>query len=120
MVRGRGLWSSLGGGCCVWAELRLPGPPEPIEWRACWSVDWGQVTGKNRRTDFNRGRDRDVVEPQGQLRRDVFLRADVSCNLSLDHGATYDFCRVTLVFDIREGEIDGTEIGALTVALIAD
>ena len=42
------------------------------------------------------------------------------CNLSLDHGATYDFCRVTLVFDIREGEIDGTDIGGLTVALIAD
>ena len=33
------------------------------------------------------------------------------CNLSFDHGATYDFCRVTLVFDIREGEIDGTDIG---------
>jgi hypothetical protein len=29
------------------------------------------------------------------------------CNLSIDHGATYDFCRVTLVFDIREGEVDG-------------
>ena len=42
------------------------------------------------------------------------------CNLSLDHGATYDFCRVTLVFDIGEGEIDGTDIGGLTVALIAD
>ena len=42
------------------------------------------------------------------------------CNLSMDHGATYDFCRVTLVFDIREGEIDGTGIGGLTVALIAD
>ena len=42
------------------------------------------------------------------------------CNLSFDHGATYDFCRVTLVFDIREGEIDGTDIGGLKVALIAD
>jgi hypothetical protein len=42
------------------------------------------------------------------------------CNLSLDHGATYDFCRVTFVFDIREGGIDGTDIGGLTVALIAD
>jgi hypothetical protein len=42
------------------------------------------------------------------------------CNLSLDHGATYDFCRVTLVFDIREGEIDGTAIGGLKVAAIAD
>jgi hypothetical protein len=38
----------------------------------------------------------------------------------LDHGATYDFCRVTLVFEIREGEIDGTGIRGLTVALIAD
>jgi hypothetical protein len=42
------------------------------------------------------------------------------CNLSMDHGATYDFCRVTLVFDIREGEIDGTDIGGLKVAAIAD
>jgi hypothetical protein len=42
------------------------------------------------------------------------------CNLSLDHGATYDFCRVTLVFDIREGEVDGTDVGGLKVALIAD
>jgi hypothetical protein len=42
------------------------------------------------------------------------------CNLSLDHGATYDFCRVTLVFDITEGEIEGTDVGGLTVAAIAD
>ena len=42
------------------------------------------------------------------------------CNLSFDHGATYDFCRVTLVFDIREGEIDGTDVGGVPVALIAD
>ena len=38
------------------------------------------------------------------------------CNLSLDHGATYDFCRVTLVFDIREGEIEGTDIAGRKVA----
>ena len=42
------------------------------------------------------------------------------CNLSLDHGATYDYCRVTLVFDIREGEVEGTDIGGLKVAMIAD
>src|SRR5207253_5692358 len=42
------------------------------------------------------------------------------CNLSFDHGATYDFCRVTLVFNIREGTIDGTDIGGLKVAAIAD
>jgi hypothetical protein len=42
------------------------------------------------------------------------------CNLSFDHGATYDFCRVTLVFNIREGEIEGTDIGGRKVAVIAD
>jgi hypothetical protein len=42
------------------------------------------------------------------------------CNLSFDHGATYDFCRVTLVFDIREGDVEGTDIGGTRVALIAD
>ena len=29
------------------------------------------------------------------------------CNTSLDHGATYDFCLVTLAFNIREGSVDG-------------
>jgi hypothetical protein len=42
------------------------------------------------------------------------------CNLSFDHGATYDYCRVTLVFDIRGGEIEGTDVSGRTLALIAD
>ena len=42
------------------------------------------------------------------------------CNMSFDHGATYDFCRVTLVFDVLEGDVEGTDIGGLTVALVAD
>jgi hypothetical protein len=42
------------------------------------------------------------------------------CNLSFDHGATYDFCRVTLVFNIREGAVDGTDIAGRKVALVAD
>jgi len=42
------------------------------------------------------------------------------CNLSFDHGATYDFCRVTLVFNIRQGEIEGTDISGRKVAIIAD
>ena len=42
------------------------------------------------------------------------------CNASFDHGATYDYCRVTLVFDIREGEVDGTDVAGLKVAAIAD
>jgi hypothetical protein len=42
------------------------------------------------------------------------------CNMSFDHGATYDYCRVTLVFNVTEGEIEGTDVAGLTVAVIAD
>jgi hypothetical protein len=42
------------------------------------------------------------------------------CNISFSHGATYDYCRVTLVFNITEGEIEGTDVGGLKVAAIAD
>jgi hypothetical protein len=42
------------------------------------------------------------------------------CNATFDHGATYDYCRVTLVFNIREGEVEGVDIGGLKVAAIAD
>ena len=42
------------------------------------------------------------------------------CNMSMAHGATYDFCRVTLVFNIKEGEIEGTDVSGLGVAAIAD
>jgi hypothetical protein len=42
------------------------------------------------------------------------------CNFSFDHGATYDYCRVTLVFNIRGGEIEGSDVSGRTLALIAD
>ncbi len=42
------------------------------------------------------------------------------CNLSFDHGATYDYCRVTFVFAIRDGEVEGTDVGGLNFAAIAD
>jgi hypothetical protein len=42
------------------------------------------------------------------------------CNATFDHGATYDYCRVVLVFNIREGQVDGTDIGGRKVAAIAD
>jgi hypothetical protein len=42
------------------------------------------------------------------------------CNLSFDHGATYDYCRATLAFEIREGEIEGTDISGLRVVVIID
>jgi hypothetical protein len=40
--------------------------------------------------------------------------------MSFDHGATNDYCRVTLVFNIKEGEIEGTDVSGLKVAAIAD
>jgi len=42
------------------------------------------------------------------------------CTASLAFGATYDRCRVTLVFNIADGEIEGTDVSGLTVAAIAD
>jgi hypothetical protein len=42
------------------------------------------------------------------------------CNLSLDHGATYDYCRVTLVFNVQEGQVEGTDVSGIVVAAIAD
>jgi hypothetical protein len=40
--------------------------------------------------------------------------------MSFDHGATYDYCRVTLVFNVKDGEIEGTDVSGLKVAVIAD
>jgi hypothetical protein len=42
------------------------------------------------------------------------------CNASFSHGATYDFCRVVLAFNIRRGEVEGTDVSGLKVAAIAD
>ena len=42
------------------------------------------------------------------------------CNVTFDHGATYDYCRVTLCFDIERGEIEGTDVGGLKFVAIAD
>src|ERR1044072_615261 len=42
------------------------------------------------------------------------------CNLSFDHGATYDFCRATLAFHVREGEIDVTDVSGLNAVVIIE
>jgi hypothetical protein len=42
------------------------------------------------------------------------------CNLSFDHGATYDFCRATLAFHVREGQIEDTDVAGLNVVVIID
>ncbi len=42
------------------------------------------------------------------------------CTASLALGATQDFCRVTLVFNVKRGEVEGTDVSGLTVAAVAD
>ena len=42
------------------------------------------------------------------------------CNITFDHGATYDYCRATLCFDIERGEIEGTDVGGLKFVAIVD
>jgi hypothetical protein len=42
------------------------------------------------------------------------------CSASLALGADYDRCQVTLVFTIAKGEVEGTDIGGLTIAAIVD
>ena len=42
------------------------------------------------------------------------------CSVSLDHGATYDYCRIVLAFAIKDGEIEGTDVSGLIVVAIAD
>ena len=42
------------------------------------------------------------------------------CNATFDHGATYDYCRVVLVFEIRDGQVDGTDIFGVKLAVITD
>lgn len=42
------------------------------------------------------------------------------CTASLSFGATNDYCRVVLVFHVADGEVDGVDVGDLTVAAVAD
>src|SRR3954465_10535517 len=42
------------------------------------------------------------------------------CTASLALGATQDRCMVTLVFRVKEGEVEGVDVSGLTVAAVAD
>ena len=43
-----------------------------------------------------------------------------ACTASFDLGATHDRRCATLVFHVTDGEVDGTDMGGLTVAAILD
>jgi hypothetical protein len=38
----------------------------------------------------------------------------------MDHGATYDYCRATLAFNIRDGSVEGTDVSGSKVVIIFD
>jgi hypothetical protein len=42
------------------------------------------------------------------------------CNFNLANGADYDYCRVALVFNLSEGNVDGIDVGGLAVAAVVD
>ena len=42
------------------------------------------------------------------------------CTASLALGATKDRCKVVLVFRVKNGEVEGVDVGGLTVAAVAD
>lgn len=42
------------------------------------------------------------------------------CTASLALGATNDYCKATLVFHVEDGEVDGVDVGGLTVAAVAE
>ena len=42
------------------------------------------------------------------------------CTASLSFGATHDYCRVVLVFTVKEGEVEGVDVSGLTVAAVAE
>jgi hypothetical protein len=42
------------------------------------------------------------------------------CTVTFDAGADYDRCQVLLAFNVRDGEVDGVDVGGLTVAVVAD
>ena len=42
------------------------------------------------------------------------------CTASLALGADYDRCRVTLVFHVTDGDVEGTDVSGLAVAAVAD
>ena len=42
------------------------------------------------------------------------------CTASLSFGATNDYCRVVLVFHVKDGEVEGVDVSGLTVAAVAE
>ena len=42
------------------------------------------------------------------------------CTASLGFGSTHDYCRVVLVFNVKDGDVEGVDVSGLTVAAVAE
>jgi hypothetical protein len=46
--------------------------------------------------------------------------APCPCTVSLTLGADHDYCRAVLAFNVKSGDVDGMDVGGVTVAMIVD
>lgn len=57
---------------------------------------------------------------QGRYFENCTCEVPCPCTASLALGADYDRCQVVLVFHVESGEVEGVDVGGLTVAAVAD
>jgi hypothetical protein len=57
---------------------------------------------------------------EGQYFENCSCEVPCPCTVSLDLGADYDRCQVLLVFRVDSGEVEGVDVGGLTVAAVGD
>src|SRR5687768_2791482 len=57
---------------------------------------------------------------EGQYFENCSCDVPCPCTVSLDLGADRDRCNAFLVFEVESGEIDGVDVGGLTVAAMID
>ncbi len=57
---------------------------------------------------------------EGQYFENCSCDVPCPCTVSLDLGATRDRCNAFLVFQVESGDVDGVDVGGLTVAAMLD
>jgi hypothetical protein len=60
------------------------------------------------------------LEARGPVLRDCSCDVPCPCTVSLDFGADRGRCNAFLVFEVEAGEVDGVDVGGLTVAAMID
>ena len=57
---------------------------------------------------------------QGQYFENCSCDVPCPCTVSLDFGADRDRCNAFLVFQVESGDVDGVDVGGVTVAVVVD